>query len=83
MIKRYKLFTTPTCPSCPAVKKHMLDVDLEGENVDASTPQGGMEAGKYGITSVPTVLFVDDKNAIVARAQSIQQVNQVLNAGTH
>lgn len=79
MIMRYKLFTTPTCPSCPAVKEHMSKQELDGEFIDASQPENREEVGKYSITHVPTVLFLDSEDKVVHVAQSIKQVDRVLN----
>ncbi len=78
MITRYKLFTTPTCPGCPAIKEHMKSMTLEGEIFDASTPEGSEEAAKHEIRSVPTVLFFDESNNVVETAQSVKQVQRVL-----
>ncbi len=79
MIAKYKLFTTPTCPSCPAVKDHMSKQELKGELIDASQPENREQIGQYGITSVPTVLFLDDDGNVLHMAQSIKQVDRVLN----
>lgn len=78
MIQSYKLFTTPTCPSCPAVKAHMQSLPLPGELVDATTPDGAIDAGKHGIMTVPTVIFYDSVGSVIDLAQSIKQVNRVI-----
>lgn len=78
MIKKYRLFTTQTCRSCPQVKDFMSKIEMEGENIDASTPDGREEAGKLGIMSVPTVLFLDENEKVVEQAQSIKQIQKVL-----
>ena len=78
MISAYKLFTTPTCPSCPRVKEHMKTVKLKGEIIDAASDNGAREAAKFGITSVPTVIFLDNKNNAVEEAHSIEEVKRVL-----
>lgn len=78
MIAHYKLFTTPTCPSCPAVKEHMKTVRMPGESIDATTPEGWSEAEKHGIRSVPTVLFFDQQGELAAVAQSVKQVQRVM-----
>jgi len=74
----YKLFTTPTCKSCPEVKAHMETVKLEGEKIDASTPDGREKALELGIRSVPTVVFYEN-DEVKGMAQSVKQVNEFLN----
>lgn len=78
MIKSYKLFTTPTCPSCPPVKKYMGTVEMKGKMVDAGTPEGLEEAQKYSIREVPTVLFLDEKGKVVKEASSVDEIKEIL-----
>ena len=78
MITKYKLFTTPTCPSCPKVKEFMKTVKVEGEVLDAATSKGAREAAKFGITTVPTIIFFDDKNTAIEEAHSVEDVKKVL-----
>ena len=78
MIKSYKLFTTPTCPSCPPVKEFMGGVEMEGEKIDAGTPEGLKEAQRYGIRAVPTVLFFDEKGEVFKEASSVDEIKEVL-----
>ena len=73
----YKLFTTPTCKFCPDVKAFLATIDVKGEHFDAATPEGREEAVKYGISTVPTVLFFDN-NELKATARSINEIKQVL-----
>ena len=78
MISKYKLFTTPTCPSCPKVKEFMKNVKIKGEILDAATDNGAREAAKLGITSVPTVIFFDKHNNAVEEAHSVEDIKKVL-----
>ena len=80
MIKSYKLFTTPTCPNCPPVKERMKTVELEGKEIDAATDEGREEAIKHGVMAVPTVLFFDEKGNVVKKANSVDEVKQILMA---
>jgi glutaredoxin-related protein len=75
---KYKLFFTPMCPKCPAIKEFMKGLDIEGEFVDATTPEGLEQARKYEIISVPTILFFDDKNEIVSKAHDLEEVKRVV-----
>lgn len=75
---RYKLFFTPMCPKCPAIKEFMKGTDIEGEFVDATTPEGLEQARKYEIISVPTVLFLEDKGKVISSAHSLEEVKRVV-----
>jgi len=73
----YKLFFTPMCPNCPKVKEFMKTVDLEGDEIDASTPDGLEEAQKFDVNSVPTVIFLEN-NEIKNVAHSIEEIKRVV-----
>ena len=78
---KYKLFTTPSCTSCPSVKSFVSELKLSVELIDASTEDGRAEAMKYSIRSVPTILFFNDDNVDtpVATAHSINKIQELLN----
>lgn len=76
---KYKLFTTPMCPKCPAMKEFMAGQDnVTGEVVNAHTPEGLTEARKFNIHSVPMVVFVDDAGEEVKRCGTKEDVEEVL-----
>lgn len=78
MAKTYKLFTTRMCPKCPAVKEFMQTVELKGKFIDASTPEGLEEARKYSLSVVPTVLFFDEQENLVATCHTIDEIKSCL-----
>jgi len=78
MIKKYKIFFTPMCPKCPAIKEFMKSTDIEGEFLDATTPEGLEQARKYQVSSVPTVLFLDEKEEVVSSAHNLEEVKRVV-----
>ena len=78
MINNYLLFTTPMCPNCPDLKEFMSTVDLEGENIDASTPEGLQEASKYDVVAVPTVVFLDEEGNVVNTAGNREEAKRLL-----
>lgn len=56
------VFTSTTCPHCPAAKKALLDVkslrdDVETHILQTNTPQGQRLAQKFNVMSVPTFIF--------------------------
>jgi len=74
---KYKIFFTPMCPKCPAIKEFMKGTDIEGEFVDATTPEGLEQARKYEVISVPTVLFFDE-DKVVSTAHNLEEVKNVV-----
>ena len=74
----YQLFTTPTCPNCPAVKEFMKTISLTGTTVDAATPEGREQAMVLEIYAVPTVVFFDDTGKEIGREHSVQGVKKFL-----
>ena len=48
-----KLYTTPTCVNCPAVKKKLDAAGIEYISVDASLSEGREELFAQGVRGVP------------------------------
>jgi len=65
------------CPNCPAMKEFMENVEMKGEFVDATTPEGLEEAKKYNITSVPMVIFFEDDKEL-GRAHTKEEVKEFI-----
>ena len=81
MIKTYKLFTTPMCHNCPPVKEFMAGQDkVNGSVFDAHLPEGLDEARKYMVTSVPMIIFFDEKGEEVKRAGNAGEAKAVVDS---
>lgn len=79
MIWSYLLFTTPTCPNCPAVKTYLFgQTEISGKSIDATTPDGRALAGKFEVFSVPTVILLDEGDAEVARVHDVAGLKAAL-----
>ena len=78
MIKSYKLFFTPMCPKCPAIKEFIKTTDVEGEFVDAATPEGLEQARKYQVSALPTILFLNEKGEVISTAYNLEEVKRVV-----
>ncbi len=78
MIKKYKLFFTPMCPKCPAIKEFIKDAGIKGELVDAASVDGLEQAKKYNVVSVPTVLFLDEKDEVISTAHDLEEVKRIV-----
>ncbi|MCK4968797.1 MAG: hypothetical protein KAS12_07115 [Candidatus Aenigmarchaeota archaeon] len=77
---KYLLFTTQTCPNCPSMKEFMKDVNLKGEFIDASTDDGLKKAVSFGVSSVPTVIFLDEKDKVLSEAHNITDAKNIIDA---
>ena len=73
-----KIFTTPMCPKCNALKESMKEANIEFEVVDATDPEGLDQARKYQVSSLPTVLFLDEKGEVVSTAHNFEEVKRVV-----
>lgn len=78
MAKRYLLFTTPSCPNCPAAKEVLEKSGLEGEIVDASLPEGLEKARKFGIMEVPTAVFLDEEGKVISKVHGADAIEEEL-----
>ena len=66
------------CPKCPAIKDFMKGTGIEGEFVDATKPEGLDQARKYQVSSVPTVLFLDEDENVVSTAHNLEEAKRVV-----
>lgn len=74
-----ELFTSPTCPYCPAAKKVIGSVASQLNDAvvldrDISLKENQEIASRYGITSVPT-LVINEKYIIVSPTDARQILN--------
>nr|WP_255682363.1 thioredoxin family protein [Deinococcus sp. 6YEL10] len=64
-------FTGPNCPNCrlmkPILERAVTQVQgrdtYDVETVDISTPEGETLAARYGVSGLPTLVFLDDPKA--------------------
>ena len=83
MTKKYMLFTTPTCPSCPPVKALLKDLEtrgmVKGELITVGADDGSYEkAAAYHITKAPTVVFFDEQDNELGRANNPSEVKSIV-----
>ena len=76
--KTYKLFYSENCPGCPPVKNYLRQLNMDGEEIDASTDEGFAQAIKHQITGTPTVLFLDGRGEIVNKAFNTTQIETAI-----
>ena len=74
---KYKLFSTPACPNCHAIREFFKTAKIEGEDINAASKEGLEQARKYEVSAVPTVLFLED-GEVKSKATSLEEVKRVL-----
>ncbi len=65
--KRVLLFTQPSCPNCPSMKTKTASRSIPGEEFDVSGHAGFEAAVRWSVTSTPTLILLDSKDAELAR----------------
>lgn len=61
----YLLFTTTTCPKCPAVKQFVVsNITFAGELVDNTRPDFMALAGEHGVSVAPTFIVFENGNEV-------------------
>jgi len=66
------------CPKCPKIKEFMDGQGLEKEWIDAAATDGLEKAKKYGISGVPTVIFLDKDGKEVSRATNLEEIKRIV-----
>jgi len=80
MIKKFKLFTTLACPTCMEIKSFLdaSKISIQREDISAVTDEGLRQASIFAVSSVPTLIFLDEKNKEIARARSVDEIKKIL-----
>jgi hypothetical protein len=77
-ISYYKLFTSQFCRNCPPVKDYVKNLSMKGEELDVSTDLGINASRKYDILSTPTVVFFDKNDQMIARANTVEEIERTV-----
>ncbi len=72
------LFTTNTCPKCPAVKNWLSANNVEYFAVDNTMLNFWELTKKYDIQSVPTLVALDNDGQVSWKVHEISQIQQQL-----
>lgn len=70
------LFSTNTCPKCPAVRSWLETSSIEYFGIDNTMLNFWDMADKYNVRSVPTLLAVDEKGKEIWRATELSEIQQ-------
>ena len=82
---KIKVFTLPTCPSCPnakAIAKEVAtEMNVEYAEFDLSNPDGMIEGLMYQIMSTPSIVIDDaviSRGKLVPKVQLLEEVRKRL-----
>ncbi|MBN2422566.1 ribonucleoside triphosphate reductase [Candidatus Woesearchaeota archaeon] len=91
LITRYRVFSLPNCDKCKSIKEYLAKATIEGTDTSLKDKLGVKEFRKYyrlikdkiqrtedGSLPIPTVLFFDKNENIVATAHNVDQAKAVL-----
>lgn len=73
------LFTTTSCPKCPAFKAFVAEhVKFPVEILNETMPNFTDKIGEYGVTNAPTLIVFDDEGSEVFRGSEVYEVEDFL-----
>jgi thioredoxin-related protein len=77
---KYLLFTTTTCPKCPAMKEFVAsEIKFEGEQINNESPNFMEKAQEFGVEAAPTLIIFDDAGGEIFRGNEAQEVRDFFN----
>ena len=78
---KYVLFTTTTCPNCPAMKEFVAqNIQFEGEILDNNSPEFGARIAEAEVQNAPTILIYDDGGIEIFRASEPEELKEWLDS---
>jgi ribonucleoside-triphosphate reductase len=76
----YLYFYRKTCPNCPPVAAWLDGSRLKGRSIDVDRESGMLEAGRYDISTAPTVILLDGRGNETGRGSSVAVLNSLTGA---
>lgn len=67
-VKKVKLFVSTNCPTCTQLKTHLTKFAYPVEEWNVYTDEGLKESQRYQVMSVPTLVFLDDQEQVIMKA---------------
>ena len=64
-------FFSPTCGPCKVLDKNLQEAEIQYENIDITDNNNEELLTKYNITSVPTLLGVDNEGNTILKNKGI------------
>ncbi|MCC6643388.1 hypothetical protein IT411_01445 [Candidatus Peregrinibacteria bacterium] len=75
---KYLLFTTTTCPKCPAVKNLLNELQISYFSIDNTMLNFHELAEKYQVRSVPTVIGIGHSDEEIWRTSELAEIKRHL-----
>ncbi|MCF7836299.1 thioredoxin family protein [Candidatus Gracilibacteria bacterium] len=76
---KYILFTTTTCPKCPAMKEFVAaEIEFEGEQVNNESSNFMEKAQEFGVDAAPTLIIFNDEDKEIFRGNEVQEIKDFL-----
>ena len=66
-----------TCGPCKVLEKNLQLAGIEHENIDVQSIEGEDVVSKYKVTTVPTLIIVDDEGNVVKRHNGLLGVQEL------
>jgi thioredoxin-related protein len=81
---KYLLFTTTTCPKCPAMKEFVAsEIKFEGERIDNESPNFMEKAQELSVDAAPTFIIFDDDGKELFRGSEASEIQDFLKNKTN
>ena len=69
----YLLFTTTTCPKCPAFKKFVAEnIDFDGEILDETSPDFSSRIAESGVIVAPVILIFENGKEVFRTGEILE-----------
>ncbi|MGM0608244.1 MAG: ribonucleoside triphosphate reductase [Candidatus Muiribacteriota bacterium] len=73
---KMKLFISDNCPNCVTLKQYIKDKNLnvKAEEIDVWSEDGMEESRKFSVTSVPTMVLLDNDERIIKTIKNVEEL---------
>lgn len=75
-MKIFKFFS-PTCGPCKVLDRNLKEAGIQYESIDVTDDANEELITKYGITSVPILLYVGDNGETILKYRGIMTVDDL------
>lgn len=70
-------FFSPTCGPCKVLDRNLQEAGIQYESIDVTDDANEELITKYGITSVPILLYVGDNGETILKYRGIMTVDDL------
>jgi len=73
------VYSAPWCSGCKVVKQALTRAEIQFEEIDITTTDGGRKALELGIKSIPVTTVTSGKTFIGSKADTIKSILEAIN----